>query len=164
MRTGVAHVGMERRVRAGGRREITRDVVRGLVGPTTHFQRRDGLVKRFALLIVGCLIASALVNVGTAYATCGTGGTLFKPWNTTQCTGTELFASNASTGTSVNVQNDIVSSAKNATNNKWCFVNEALVDSTIWILGPSSAVGLMGSEDNKTDHFDIVWSGGSCPA
>lgn len=64
----------------------------------------------------------------------------------------------------MNVENDIVSSAKNATSNKWCFVNEALFDSTILILGPSSAAGQMGTESNKTDHFDVVGSSTSCPA
>ena len=122
-------------------------------------------MKRIALLMIMCLAGFGLITVGsTASAACTTTGSLFKPFNQEHCNGTEIWSSNASAGSNVNVDDDITSSAKNATNNKWCFVNKAFVDSTIWILAPSSASGLMGTENNKTDHFDVVGASNGCPA
>jgi hypothetical protein len=112
-----------------------------------------------------CLAGASLFGIASvASASCTTGGSLFKAHDALNCSDTEMIASNASPGNTVEVQDDRTSSAKNATTNKWCFVNKAFVDSTIFTLAPSTAVNNLGTETNKTDHFDVVNAGGGCPA
>lgn len=119
-----------------------------------------------AVGIVMCLVVAAVVAIQLpAFASCTTGGTLFKAHDSTSCgDANPLLESNSSAGSTVSVARDKTSSAKNATTNKWCFVNEGINDQTIFILTHTSAANTLGDANNATDHFDVVSSGSGCPA
>lgn len=117
------------------------------------------------IVMVVCLMLMGAAVAQSALASCTTSGTQFKAFNSTSCSDpSPLIDSNAPVGSTVSVARDQTSSAKNATNNKWCFVNEGINDQTVFTQAPTTANDTLGAANNIVDHFDVVANGSGCPA
>lgn len=112
------------------------------------------------VLLIGLLVVGAAAPA--LASDCNSGR--FCAFDGTNYVHPKLLDSGAAAGTNnVDVADDLVSSGKNRTGNRWCAVNNGFPgDDTIWNFAPNTNVSTLGSQNNKTDHFYVRTSAQNC--
>lgn len=117
---------------------------------------------RTRLLVVSGLIATASVAVAApALAACDVGR--FCAFNGTDYVD-KILDSGANAGDSfVDVADNLTSSAKNRSGNRWCGVeSNGWPDQTVFAFAPNTWYSTLGSANNIIDHFYVRSSSNAC--
>ncbi|WP_229402593.1 peptidase inhibitor family I36 protein [Micromonospora okii] len=118
--------------------------------------------KALAALALGTLILGATQVPAYADTDCESGH--FCAWDGANYSGNKVIDSTAAFGTTnVDVPDNVVSSVKNLTGNRWCGVNNGFPgDDTVLNVAPNTRLGSIGGADNKIDHFYVRGGNWGC--
>jgi hypothetical protein len=110
---------------------------------------------RLRLLLLAIVVAVVGFAIPAHATHCG--ATLFCAFNGASYGHAQLLASGVEPpANNVDVADDLTSSAKNRSDDRWCAVNNGFPgDDTIFSFAPNTNYAVLGGANNLTDHFYV---------